>query len=441
MAVARIRLSHELEAPHDFQARMSRQIPYVPQRVRLAFEQRDYHRAALSDQHPADGREKLDQQLLVEAHLPIDIRALSPDVREVEQHHLEKTPAARPSQCFVRPQFPRVHLVHHALPLIQQLLHVALGLRRVLLQQRRPAVVTRRRHVTAPVVLQQRHREREVAFAHQQDAALWRERDGRLRVGFVRRMRFGGFCAGFRGACNATSAALEFALLRFGHDGRGDSGSCFSHAAEIHLVSLLLLLTFQSERNHQSPEMATSRLRRAIQYPEENEDSPDELDEEHQESLIAALQRADAQKSSLYRKLFLSIPLAAALFFVYALLFTSRTAQQRLLALLSVTSLLSTSYILQYLPVQTPDRKGKKPVYQLEAARGPVERYIVYLNAALAGLLVLVSAVSWWKGLRERAWKEALPGIVMGLTMVVRELLAPLDLEDLQRAKYDYKGA
>nr|POF16378.1 hypothetical protein CFP56_23896 [Quercus suber] len=202
------------------------------------------------------------------------------------------------------------------------------------------------------------------------------------------------------------------------------------------------MITHQGQSSKQilQGEMATSRLRRAFQYPEEHEDSPDELDEEHQESLIAALQAADAQKSSLYRKLFLSIPLTAAIYFTYTLLFASRTAQQRLLALLSVTSLLSTSYVLQYLPVQTPDRKGKRAVYQLEAAKSPVERYLVCLNAALAGLLVLVSAVSWWKGLREQAWKEALPGIIMGLSMVVRELLAPLDLEDLQKAKYDYKA-
>lgn len=187
--------------------------------------------------------------------------------------------------------------------------------------------------------------------------------------------------------------------------------------------------------------MASSRLRKAFKYPEPSEDSPDELDEEHQESLISSLQTEDAQRSSLYRNLFLSIPLIATLYFTYAFLLASPNAQQRLLALLSITSLLCTGYILQFLPVQGPERKGKKPIYQIDAARGPVERYLVYLNAALAGLLVLVSVVSWGKGLREQAWKEALPGIVMCLTLLVRQLLAPLDLEELQRAKYEYKGA
>ena len=189
--------------------------------------------------------------------------------------------------------------------------------------------------------------------------------------------------------------------------------------------------------------MATARARKAFKWPEEADepDSEGELDEEHQEQLITSLQAQDAAKNDLYRKAFLAIPLAGALFFLYSFLLLSRTAQQRTIALLGVSSLLCTAYILHFMPLQAPDRKGKIPVYRLEAARGPVEKYLVYLNAALAALMLLAAAVSWRKGNVENAWREALPAIILGLTAFVRQQLAPLDLEELQRARYEYKGA
>ncbi|KAK4610085.1 hypothetical protein CLAFUW4_13533 [Fulvia fulva] len=184
----------------------------------------------------------------------------------------------------------------------------------------------------------------------------------------------------------------------------------------------------------------TSRLRRAFRYPDDNGDSPDKLDEEHQEKLISDLQTKDAAKNDLYRKAFLAIPLLAALFFLITLI-TSTTARQRLIALLSVSSLAATAWILHYQPIEAPDKKGKRPVYQVEAGKGPVEKYLVYLNAGLAGLLVVAAMLSWRRGLGEDAWRQALPGIIFGLTMAARQLLAPLDLEELQRARYGLKGA
>ena len=208
--------------------------------------------------------------------------------------------------------------------------------------------------------------------------------------------------------------------------------------------------------------MATTRLRKAFRYPSEDDDldEPDELDEEHQERLIADLQQQDAEKNALYRKAFLAIPLLGAAFFIYTFVVAS-TARQRLIAVLSVSSLAFTAYILHFTPIKAPERKGKKAVYQIEADKGPVEKYLVYLNAGLAGLLLLAAALSWRKGSGEDAWREALPGsmyhetlrsvceisiltdvtVIFGLTMIVRQHLAPLDLEELHKARYGYKGA
>lgn len=156
--------------------------------------------------------------------------------------------------------------------------------------------------------------------------------------------------------------------------------------------------------------MATTRVRKAFRYPSDSDDEnePDELDEEHQERLISDFRTQDAKKNNLYRNLFLAIPVLAAIYFVFALL-ASSTARARWISMLSVSSLACTAYVLHFLPIQGPDRKGKRPIYQIEAEKGPVERYLVYLNASLAGLLLVAAAVSWKKELREAAWKEALP--------------------------------
>ena len=187
--------------------------------------------------------------------------------------------------------------------------------------------------------------------------------------------------------------------------------------------------------------MATTRLRHAFKYPSEDEDEPDELDEEHQEKLIADLQASDAQRNDLYRLITLIIPLVSPLYFIYTAIFSSSTAQQRLLALLSSSSVLCTAYLLLFMPLQAPLRNGNKAAHQRDTADGPVEQYLAYLSAALAALLLLAAVLSWGRGVYEEALKQALPAVIFSLTMFVRQQLAPLDLEDLQKARYQLKGA
>ena len=206
--------------------------------------------------------------------------------------------------------------------------------------------------------------------------------------------------------------------------------------------------------------MDTTRLRKAFRSTsdeDEDDDLDEPLDEEHQERLIAELQAKDEQRNALYRKAFVALPIAAAVFFLYSFVVAS-TARQRLVALLSISSLLSTAYLLHFMPIEAPQRKGKRPIYQIEAEKGPVERYLAYMNAALAGLLLIVALLSWRNGDGQAAWREALPEsmwsdmldivpflilvvVIFCISMFVRDQLAPVDLEELQKAKYEYKGA
>lgn len=152
--------------------------------------------------------------------------------------------------------------------------------------------------------------------------------------------------------------------------------------------------------------MATARLRKTFHYPSES-DSDEDLDDEHQEKLIQDLQSQDKKNNTLYRQLFLIIPASSSIFFLYTLV-TSRSANETTLALLSLSSLGCTAYILQYMPVEALERKGKRAVYAVEADKGPVERWLIVLNAVLAGLLLVAAIVSWRKGRGEEAWRRAL---------------------------------
>lgn len=155
--------------------------------------------------------------------------------------------------------------------------------------------------------------------------------------------------------------------------------------------------------------MAATRVRRAFRYPRDSddEDEPEEMDEEHQERLITELRREDARKNDMYRKGFLMLPILGVVFFLYALI-TSSTARQTLISAISISSLVCTAYILHYMPIQNPERKGKRAVYQIEAEKGAVEKYLVHLNAGLVGVLLL-AAMSNWQKARDAAWREAIP--------------------------------
>ncbi|OQO02801.1 hypothetical protein B0A48_11084 [Cryoendolithus antarcticus] len=185
--------------------------------------------------------------------------------------------------------------------------------------------------------------------------------------------------------------------------------------------------------------MATTRLRKTFAYPDSDSESSD-LDEEHQEALLDSLRDQDDARSQLYLRVYLVVPIIAALYYLFAM-FTSSTARQTLISVLSLSSLLCTISILYFIPIGAAIGKGKKPLYLVEVEKSPMEKYLPALNAALSGLLCLSALASWRRGAIEDALREAGPAVVLGFTMLFRQQLRPLDLEGLKQARYELKGA
>ena len=150
----------------------------------------------------------------------------------------------------------------------------------------------------------------------------------------------------------------------------------------------------------------STRLRKTFHYPadEPANDSPDELDEEEQEELIADLTTRDQSNTLFYRRAFVALPLVAAL--IYIPVFFAGSFRHVLLALLSLSSLGSTAYILLLLP----PRNATPPSALAVDGRGPLDKALPVLNAALSAVLAFAALLAWRRDLTDEAWRGFLPG-------------------------------
>jgi hypothetical protein len=148
----------------------------------------------------------------------------------------------------------------------------------------------------------------------------------------------------------------------------------------------------------QEKAMPTTRLRRTFAYPtdsdSDNNDPPD-LDEEHQEALLTTLQSQDETTSTLYRHLFLALPVLTSLAWLPTL-FRASNATQTFVALLSVCVPALAAWVLYAYPIKGSGEEGPRSLH-LSSGRGetPV-RYWIVLGASLAAMLILQSGVLWW---------------------------------------------
>ncbi|KAN0112984.1 hypothetical protein V8E51_005935 [Hyaloscypha variabilis] len=202
-------------------------------------------------------------------------------------------------------------------------------------------------------------------------------------------------------------------------------------------------------------EQTTARLRKTFHYPTDNdsEDSlPEALDEEEQENLIRTLEQENTRRNKQFATVLLALPLLSILPYIPAL-FNGRTT---LLSILSITSLLSTAYLLYVLPpgqtaisyldaLNSPPSKDKLARRQfsqnLGLDEGPIKQYLPYLNLGLGGVLVLLGMVVsrkielWWGF----GW---LPAGVYAVVLLAKWMMGSVDPEgELGGLRYGFKGA
>ncbi|KAE9978001.1 hypothetical protein EG328_007217 [Venturia inaequalis] len=187
----------------------------------------------------------------------------------------------------------------------------------------------------------------------------------------------------------------------------------------------------------------TTRLRKAFKYPtdEESDSQPEDLDEEEQEVLIKTFIDNDAAKTEAYKKAFLFLPILSLLLYAPALLPPSSTTFLR--TLLSITSLSLTTYALHLLPTRSQTQKTTPDTTRYSSEIGPLKKYLDHLNAGLSVVLLLFAlrAKQKGEGAEEELYLSLLPGVVFLVVYVARGQLRPVDVGELERLRYGYKGA
>ncbi|PGG97976.1 hypothetical protein AJ79_09031 [Helicocarpus griseus UAMH5409] len=197
--------------------------------------------------------------------------------------------------------------------------------------------------------------------------------------------------------------------------------------------------------------MASVKLRRTFRYPDSDSENEtrEELDEEEQEAMIQKLLRQDEKRNHQYTLIFTAIPLVSTLLYLPSIIFLASTGPQRICCLLSITSLLSTAYIMKYLRLERPDRKGKRPMRDIGAEQqaGPLgallERYIGPVNISICSILAITAYVgNGTNRLEDMFWILCLvPGVVFFLVWVCRKIMISVDVKELEGLRYEYKGA
>ncbi|KAI0882401.1 uncharacterized protein GGS22DRAFT_169289 [Annulohypoxylon maeteangense] len=234
-------------------------------------------------------------------------------------------------------------------------------------------------------------------------------------------------------------------------------------------------------------ENTTSRLRRTFAYPSDSDSDtlpdilPETLDEQEQETLIAALTQQNELRNAQFRILLLCLPAVSTLPYLIALVSPSSTSDRnggtdRSTALLSLTSLACTAWTLW---VRRPGvtgigvldgwvgggKEGKdsgrrkrddddygsrgdianSPFWAEEHRDSPLARYLPYLNVGLCAVLVLTGLLSR-SGASQGYWGHVglnnLPAIVYGVVLVAKMVMGSVDPErELSALRYEYKGA
>lgn len=155
-----------------------------------------------------------------------------------------------------------------------------------------------------------------------------------------------------------------------------------------------------------------ARLRKTFHYPTEDtvDDDSDreELDEQEQETIIEDLAKRDLDNTIFYRRAFVALPATAALIYL-PVLFSIESFRHVLLALLSLTSLGVTVYIMLYVHSAPAAVDSSSLSASMIDSRGPLDIALPWLNAALTAVLALSGVLAWKRDLLDEAWRAFLP--------------------------------
>ncbi|KAI1802731.1 hypothetical protein F4811DRAFT_385646 [Daldinia bambusicola] len=231
----------------------------------------------------------------------------------------------------------------------------------------------------------------------------------------------------------------------------------------------------------ESLQKANLRIRRPFTHDSDSDSDSDSLpaalDEQEQEALIQSLARQNNARNAQFRLFLLALPVVSAIPYLVALPQAygadSAGTGARIRALLSLTSLAATAWMLWALPPGVTGIRGidgwisrgsenaskrrshlgmgntSAPFWAESRRDSPLATYLPYLNIALCVVLILAGLVSKpGASTREQPqqWGHIglgnLPAIVYAVVVVVKIVMGGVDPErDLGALRYEYKGA
>ncbi|OBT46563.1 hypothetical protein VE00_01815 [Pseudogymnoascus sp. WSF 3629] len=199
-----------------------------------------------------------------------------------------------------------------------------------------------------------------------------------------------------------------------------------------------------------------ARLRKTFQYPEsDDDDTPEALDEEEQQRLIHTLRASASATNTLYTRLFTTFPLLLTLAYL-----TPLSSARGALPLLALTSLIASAWVMYAFPVgrtgwpwvdewagssgtgKGKDVKGTGRAGDISPGEeeGPLRRWLVPLNAGLAGVILVAGLLGTGGG---GVKLSVLPALALGVVVAVKVQMRGLeaDVDGLEGLRYGYKGA
>ncbi|KAK3989844.1 hypothetical protein QBC44DRAFT_78753 [Cladorrhinum sp. PSN332] len=197
---------------------------------------------------------------------------------------------------------------------------------------------------------------------------------------------------------------------------------------------------------------ASARLRKTFRYPSDDDNGhnsdnslPEIMDEQEQDHLITTLTQSNAQRNATTTRFLFLLPLISTIPFFLPIFLAHPSSPSPVFTLISLSSLAATTFLIHTLPPEKTgisflDSSGSIPGLDV---KGPLEKYLPYLNLGLVVLAVLNGLLEQRvKGTHNGVLLGLLPGVVYGVVVGAKVMMAGVDPErELKGLKYGYKGA